>query len=646
MIKRMLMCLLAVMVFMTGTFAMAEEPAATERKEVVIGNTTQMAGYFFTDQWSANTADIDVRTLLHGYSTVAIGDSGIYQMDETAVAHVEMTDDEAGNRTYEFSINPDLKFSDGTPVTAQDYLFSVLMLSSPVMEELGATKGGFPQLVGYDAYNQGKAEAFSGVRLINEGVFSLTIHNSFLPYFYEMMYVNVTPYPMAVLAPDFEVKDDGNGAYIAYVGEAVEGGAPVLKDVLAKTVLGDGAGYLYNPTVVSGPYTLTGFDAATGTATFEKNQYYLGNFEGVVPTIDGITFVKVTNDEIVEKLNNGEIDIANKITDAEVIDQLLPEVYDDEAGNLDSSAYLRSGYGFIAFACEDAVTGSENVRKAVALLTDAENYVFDFLGNYGLRTYGHYGLGQWMAVSAMEVLDDLLPYYNFDPSGAAVLLEADGWVLDENGDTWEAGEIRHKKLEDGSLLKLELNWAALENNTGCEKLQKYTVENLKAAGFELNVDEMSFVDMTDIYYRRTERTHNMFYLASNFDTVYDPYYSFHPGEEYQGVRNTTGINDELLLEMADKLRTTEVGANDQYLAKWLELQIRYAQILPTYPLYSNAYFDVYTNWLVDYNPNVYHTWSTAIVYADLVDPAEQVEEITYEGDDIVVDPEVTVEIIG
>ena len=108
MIKRILMCVLAVMVFMTGTFAMAEEPAAAERKEVVIGNTTQMAGYFFTDQWSANTADIDVRALLHGYSTVAIGDSGIYQMDETAVAHVEMTDDEAGNRTYEFSINPDL----------------------------------------------------------------------------------------------------------------------------------------------------------------------------------------------------------------------------------------------------------------------------------------------------------------------------------------------------------------------------------------------------------------------------------------------------------------------------------------------------------------------------------------------------------
>lgn len=643
MIKRIALCVLAVMVFITGTCAMAEAPAAEERKEVVVGATTQMTGYFFTDQWSGNTADFDVRSLLHGYSTVAVGNSGIYQMDGTAVAHVEMTSDEAGNVTYEFSINPDLKFSDGSAVTAQDYLFSVLMLSSPVMEELGATKGGFPQLAGYDAYNQGKSEVFAGVRLINEGVFSLTIHNSYLPYFYEMMYVNVTPYPMAVLAPGFEVKDDGAGAYIAYAGEAAESGAPALKDVLAKTVLGDGAGYLYNPTVTSGPYTLTGFDAATGTATFEKNEYYLGNFEGAVPKIDGITFVKVTNEEMVEKLMSGEIDIANKVTDGDIVDELLPAVYAED-GTLDSSAYLRAGYGFLAFACEDEVTGSENVRKAVAMLTDADAFVEDFLGSYGLRTYGHYGLGQWMAVSAMEVLDDLLPYYDLDPAGAAALLEMDGWVLDENGESYEAGEIRHKKLEDDSLVKLELDWAALENNTGCAKLQKYTVENLKNAGFEVNVEEMSFAEMTDIYYRRSERTHNMFYLASNFDLVYDPYFSFHPGAEYQGVRNTTGINDELLLEMAGNLRATEVGANDQYLAKWLELQIRYAQVLPTYPLYSNAYFDVFTNWLVDYSPNVYHTWSTAIVYADLVDPAEQVEEITVEDGEAEV--EGTVEIIG
>lgn len=616
MIKRILMCVLAVMMLCTSVFAYAEEPAAEALKEVVIGATTQMDGYFFTDLWSANTADIDVRTLIHGYSTVAVGRNGVYQLDQTAVAHAELAEDEAGNKTYEISINPDLKFSDGTPVTEQDYLFSALLLSSPVMEELGAARGGMPQLVGYADYAAGKTDVFSGVRLIDEGVFSFTVSAEYLPYFYELMYVNVTPYPMSVLAPGFAIKDDGEGAYIAYIGE---GEAPALAEVLKQTIIGDGAGYLYNPTVTSGAYVLTGYDAAADKATFEKNEYYLGNFEGVLPTIDQITFVNVSNAEIMDKLTSGEIDIANKVTDGEVIDAALA-VVNGEEGALRSASYLRAGYGFIAFACEDDVTGDESVRKAVALLTDADAYVSDFLKTYGMRTYGHYGLGQWMATGNMKALEEL-PSYDFDAEAAAAMLDAAGWNLDEAGEAFdEEDAVRYKKAEDGSLMKLELNWAAPKDNTGCAKLQQYTLENLAAVGFSVNVDEMTFAEMMDIYYRRVERSHNMFYLASNFGLVYDPYYAFNGAEAYQGVENATGIADAELLQLADNLRRTPVGANDEYMEKWLALQQRYADILPTYPLYSNVYFDVFNPWVFNYSPNMYHTWASAIVYADWIDP--------------------------
>ena len=646
MIKRILMCVLAVMMLCTSVFAMAEEPAAETLKAITIGATTQMDGYFFTDRWSANTADIDVRTLLHGYSTVAIGRSGVYQLDQTAIAHAELSEDEAGNRTYEFSINPDLKYSDGTPVTAQDYLFSAMLLSSPAMAEMSGSQGGMPQIVGYADYAAGKTQIFSGLHLVEDGVFSLTISAEYLPYFYELMYVNVTPYPMAVLAPDFAIQDDGDGAYIAYIGEAET--VPALADVLKQTIIGDGNGYLYNPAVVSGPYTLTGYDAAANKATFAKNEYYLGNYEGVQPIIDEISFVNVTNADLMDKLTSGEIDIANKVTDGEVIDAALA-VVNGEEGALRSASYLRAGYGFIAFACEDTVTGNESVRKAVALLTDADAYVADFLKTYGMRTYGHYGLGQWMATGNMEALDELHAY-DFNVQDAIAALEADGWNLDENGETFDGDDaVRYKKTEDGALLKLELNWAALKDNTGCAKLQEYSVENLVAAGFSVNVDEMSFNEMMDIYYRRVERSHNMFYLASNFGLVYDPYYAFNGAEAYQGVENATGIADAELLQLADDLRRTAVGANDEYMEKWLALQQRYAEILPTYPLYSNVYFDVFNPWVYNYNPDIYHTWASAIVYADWIDPDQQpaanpdlMEEV---DGDMAVEAE-TVEIIG
>lgn len=645
MIKRMLICVLAVMMLCSSVLAMAET-ADGAAKEIVIGATTQMDGYFFTDLWSANTADIDVRTLIHGYSTVAIGRSGIYQLDETAIDHVELTEDAAGNRTYEFTLNPELKFSDGSPLTAKDYIFSAMLLSSPMMEEMGATQGGLPSLVGYGDYAEGKTEIFSGIRLIDENIFSLTISAKYLPYFYELIYVNVTPYPMAVLAPDFVIKDDGKGAYIAYAGEAES--APALADVLKQTIIGDGSGYLYNPSVVSGPYKLVGYDAAADKADFAKNEYYLGNFEGVQPAIDKISFVNVTNAQIMDKLTSGEIDIVNKMTDGDVIDDAL-EIVNGEEGALRSASYLRSGYGFIAFACEDAVTGNESVRKAVALLTDADAYVSDFLKNYGLRTYGHYGLGQWMAVADMEALE-ALPSYDFNVQEAIALLEADGWNLDENGEAFDGDDaVRYKKMNDDVLLKLELNWAALKDNTGCAKLQQYTLENLSDAGFSVNINEMSFSEMMDIYYRRVERSHNMFYLASNFGLVYDPYYAFNGAADYQGVENATGIADAELLQLADNLRRTPVGANDEYHQKWLALQQRYAEILPTYPLYSNVYFDVFNPWVYNYNPDIYHTWATAIVYADWIDPDQQPaanpdlmeevdEEMAVEAD--------TIEIIG
>lgn len=618
MIKRILMCVLAVMMLCTSVLAVAEEPAAL--KEIVVGATTQMDGYFFTDRWSANTADIDVRTLLHGYSTVAVGRSGVYQLDQTAIAHTELTEDENGNKTYEFSINPDLKYSDGSAVTAKDYLFSAMLLSSPAMTEMSGSQGGLPQIMGYEDYAAGKTEIFSGLHLVEDGVFSMTISAEYLPYFYELMYVNVTPYPMAVLAPDFAIRDDGEGAYIVYTGE--EENAPDLTEVLKQTILGDGDGYLYNPQVISGPYVLTGYDAENNTASFAKNDYYLGNYEGALPAIDRIQFVNVANDEIVNKLVSGEIDIANKVTDGEVIDAAL-EIVNGDSGALRSASYLRSGYGFIAFACEDEVTGSEAVRKAVALLTDADAYVSDFLKTYGLRTYGHYGLGQWMVTGNMQALEQL-PTYDFDAYEAIALLEADGWNLNENGEPFGGNDaVRYKKTEDGKLLKLELKWAALKDNTGCAKLQEYTVESLVAAGFSVKIDEMTFTEMTDIYYRRVERSHNMFYLASNFGLVYDPYYTFNGAEVYQGVENTTGIADETLLQLADDLRRTPVGANDEYQEKWLKLQQRYAELLPTYPLYSNVYFDVYNPWIYNYNPDIYHSWATAIVYADWIDPAQQ-----------------------
>ena len=140
--------------------------------------------------------------------------------------------------------------------------------------------------------------------------------------------------------------------------------------------------------------------------------------------------------------------------------------------------------------------------------------------------------------------------------------------------------------------------------------------------------------MLTYYYRQTDRTYNMFYMATNFDFIFDPYYTFHPGEEYQGTRNTSGIADEELFNLAGELRRTDVGDNETYLEKWFALQQRYNEVLPTIPLYSNVYFDFYSSEVYGYQPSAYYSWASAILYATYgyEETPVVVEEASLEGE--------------
>ena len=647
--KRFVSLLLALALFLMCVPAMAEQSAAeqpaAEPVEITVGSTNQMSGFFFTDMWGNNTADIDVRALLHAYSTVAISRNGTYEIDTTVVNEARLTQDFAsGDKTYTFEINPDLVYNDGTPITAADFVFSVLLQAAPEIYELGGIPSGMSQFVGYEAYASGETDVFAGVRLLDEHRFALTISGEYLPYFYETLLISVTPYPVSVIAPGFEVADDGEGAYLRYAAteeaedeaaDAAQAEAPELVDVLRESILDEETGYLYNPQLTSGPYSLVSYDKEAHVATFEINENYLGNFEGRKPTIDRIVFKQVYNDTLLEELESGEVDIVNKVTAGDVISDGIA-LLGQEGSTLNSTNYLRAGYGFLALSCDLGVTQSQNVRQAIAYLTDAEGFLAEFLRGYGMRTYSYYGYGQWMATSQLERLNTELNHYDLNVDAAIALLEEEGFTLNADGEAYdaEAGGVRYRQTEDGSLEALSVRWATLSDNPGCETLMEYTIPYMEQAGFEVLTDEMTFSEMLTYYYRQTDRTYNMFYMATNFDFIFDPYYTFHPGEEYQGTRNTSGIADEELFNLAGELRRTDVGDNETYLEKWFALQQRYNEVLPTIPLYSNVYFDFYSSEVYGYQPSAYYSWASAILYATYgyEETPVVVEEASLEGE--------------
>ena len=182
-----LLCLLLSLLLLTQAplLAMAEEeeelPEAEETEtaaaqeetefpdELIVGHPTITKGDFFTELFGNDTADIDVRALIHGYNLVNWDQNqGVYVMDPSVVTDWVLTIDELGNKTYRMLLADDLYYSDGTPITAWDYAFSILLMMSPEVEAIGGKIYRAEHILGYDDYIKTRKKILAGEPLTDD----------------------------------------------------------------------------------------------------------------------------------------------------------------------------------------------------------------------------------------------------------------------------------------------------------------------------------------------------------------------------------------------------------------------------------------------------------------------------------------------
>ena len=292
MLKRLSAVFLAILLLLTHCAAFAEgaqgETTTEETpvlEELVVANPTVVRGEWFTEMWGNSTTDIDVRILIHGYNLVMWESAlGTFKPDPMVVRKVITHDLEDGSRTYTFYLKTDLKYSDGSKITAWDYAFSQLFVVAPEIYDCGGTPVHEDYLVGYDQYVSGELSYFPGVRVLNDYTLQFTVQDEYVPFFYEYGLFYCTPFPIKEIAPGVVVKDDGDGVYLANEDETIT--EPIFTaDLIKKTVLDPETGYASHPKVVSGPYTVVSFEGDTGV--FEINPYFKGdeNHHSVLPTI-------------------------------------------------------------------------------------------------------------------------------------------------------------------------------------------------------------------------------------------------------------------------------------------------------------------------------------------------------------------------
>lgn len=646
--KKFLALLLAVVMVLTMVACGEGKKKADD--QVVIGTSTEASGDWAYSAFvrNPNATDNAVMKLTDDMTTIESNQHGDYVINKTVVKSYERIEEENGNVTYKFVINDGLKFNNGEAVTAENFVAWHMFLTSPAGKEMGVVAPTYNMLPGGLAYRNGETNVLSAVRLYDEKTFSITIaktgedgETSYLPYYYDLTYAEMRAVNLTYwFGEGWSVKDDGEGVYFVNA-DGKEFTAATVGDTVTAGRFATGN------RVTAGPYNLVSFDESSREIVLEVNENYNGNFEGQKPGIKKLVIVKTSDDTVMDMISTGQIQIYSQIADGAQVNAVLDLI---EAGTIDSSPsqYDRAGYGYLGFSCDFGPTQFTEFRQAVAYLLDRVEFAQTFCKGWGSVVHGPYCTA--FTMTAKTDIDKKVNHYDYNPEKAVELLKQAGFVYNADGSDYVdgSGEVRYAKvteeqakyyesfnkvLADGTILMpATINWASSEGNSVSALLTTMLAssEATKAAGVSIVKTEMTFSSLSSYMYRQetngavgdfTVPTYNMFNLATGYNGgVYDESYNWTLDPEYieQG-NNVQHLYDKELDKLSmDMVYGVEPGDEATYLSLWEKYIIRWKELLPMVPLYSNIYVTVYPNTIDNYAEDSFWGFERAILYANWV----------------------------
>ncbi|MCL2244992.1 MAG: ABC transporter substrate-binding protein [Treponema sp.] len=582
------------------------KPTAPQGRLVIGVNA--MNGNMF-DGWDNLGGNADIKLLINGYKTIIYTDDDRFIVDPVVVKSMNTTENADGGKTYTFEINNNLTWNDGTPITAKDYVFALLLDGNPLIRELGTNRWvSMDTYYGFEAYNEGDTNIFSGVRLLGNYEFSVRIAHEdsygdpLFPFWYEITYADVTPFPLHVLAPGCDVVDRGTGAEIT---------GPFTLELLQSTIDNGSRGYRYTPYVTAAPYKFVSYDVSNNTTILEANERYLGlGSDRIKPMIKTLVLQMTEDSTQMDMLGSGTIDLLVQLSGARNINPGLDLV---DTGRYKEINYARNGYGCIWFQCDWGPAQFPAVRRAIAYSMDREEFVRQYTGGYGVIVHSRIGLAQWMYAENKTALERDLTVYTLNLQKAAEELVADGWTLNAQGGAYTTG-VRYKRLSDGTLMPLIVEWFSNNLNTVGEMLATFVTANAASIGMQINQD---FGDVTAFYNALDGigKRYNMINGGSGFAIIDSPWYYYQPDPEMFGSWNGNFLIDHDLNRYTQNMRNTTPGDYASFSRSWMEFVLHFNKNLPDLPLYSDQYYDIFNNKLQGYNHNALYPWTSAIVEA-------------------------------
>lgn len=356
---------------------------------------------------------------------------------------IEISDDKL---TYTYTLK-DAKFADGNPVTSKDYLFTWKAILDPSYD--GDIDGLSANIVGGKEYREGTASDISGIKIIDDKKFSVTVTE----------YSALTPVDLGyvyILPEHYYGKDYKQGS---------------LESIKA----------LNSQPLGSGQYKVTSYKAGQEIILEANENYFRG-----APKIKNLIYKTTTSSTDLAMLQSGETDMNNINVTEDNVEALK------EMGFMDINILPNNGYGYIAFNHNKEHLSDVKVRQALTYGLNRAEIVEGIYGPYADVINIPESKVSW------AYTEDGINTFDFDLEKAGKLLDEAGWKVGSDG-------IREK---DGK--KLKINFSATANNPVVEALLPIMTVNYKELGVDLVAETLEFNAIMD---KKTKGDFDMFFAA-------------------------------------------------------------------------------------------------------------------------------------
>ena len=484
----------------------------------------------FADELSSDTNDSSIGGLI---------DESMFEYDEnrkltnTGLASIEF---DVENKTATVTLNSkDYKWSDGQPVTIDDYIFAYQAIGNKDYTGVRYDDD-YKNVVGMEEYHDGKADSVSGLEKVDD--YTVKIH------FKEM-------------SPSMQLAGGSVCAYIMpkHIFKDIPEAEWEKSDYVRGTKF-VGLGQFKIESIVNGE-----------SVTLVPNEHY---FRGVAK-VDKVVMEVVSPDNIVSEMKAGNYDIAT-----------MPNSQYEAYKDLTNVTFLgsqASAYEYIGFHLGkyDKETGKNvtdpNAKMSDVNLRQAMAYALD-IDAAGQNLYN--GLQHSSNSIIIPFFKDV---YNKDQEGFSYNPEKAKQLLDEAGYKDVDGDgIRENK--DGS--KLTINFAARTRDEANESLVQQYLNWWKEIGLNVQLYTGRTIELNSFYDKVQADDPEIDVFAAGWSTGYDPNPSGLFGETAQF--NFERYVDAEGTAIMDKISSTESfdsAKNVEFYKEWQKYVHDKAFIFPT-----------------------------------------------------------------